>query len=398
VVLTLKTQALAARRFDRILLIKLSAFGDIIHTLPVLVKLRDRYPAARIDWLITPENAELVRYHPALSNVVPFQRHDYVQFGRSLSATRGLLRLALNIRRTAYDLVVDLHGQFRSALFALASGAPVRVGFDGPQRQTARAERRRAGKQPTAHGWTGAREGSWLAYSHHIPIPRLNVHAIDRYLWLGDLLGFGGRPPDCRLYWPPAADNRVAALLCQHGLTGRPFAVLAPTTIWPTKHWRAEGFAEVGRFLTRAGLAVVLAGSSQERVRCRQVAAACPGARDLSGETTLAELAALVRQAQVVITNDSGPMHLAVALGRPVVSVFGPTDPVCIGPYGRPDAVVQADLPCVPCYFKKLSQCPHDHACMKQVTAGQVIERLERMLPQLRPAGGQRIQWASRCG
>jgi ADP-heptose:LPS heptosyltransferase len=234
------------------------------------------------------------------------------------------------------------------------------------------------------HGWTGARECSWLAYNHRIPIPRLNVHAIDRYLWLGNLLGFDDRRPDCRLYWPRAADERVEGLLRQHGLGGRPFAVLVPTTIWPTKHWRPEGFAEVGRFLIQAGLAVVLTGAPQDRARCHLVAAACPGARNLSGQTTLAELAALLQRADLAVTNDSGSMHLAVALDRPVVSVFGPTDPMWIGPYGRPDAVVQADLPCVPCYYKRLSQCPHSHACMREVTAGQVIECLRRVVPRLR--------------
>ena len=106
----------------------------------------------------------------------------------------------------------------------------------------------------------------------------------------------------------------------------------------------------------------------------RSVAAACPGARDVSGATTVAELGALMARAVVCVTNDSGPMHYAVALGRPVVSVFGPTDPVWIGPYGQPDAVVRAGVPCAPCYLRRLSACPHDHACMRQVTAAMVLD------------------------
>jgi heptosyltransferase-2 len=125
---------------------------------------------------------------------------------------------------------------------------------------------------------------------------------------------------------------------------------------------------------------VVIAGSPKERARCGEVAAACPGACDLSGQTSLAEFAALVNRSAVSVTNDSGSMHLAVALDRPVVSVFGPTDPLRIGPYGRPHAAVWAGLPCAPCYFKSLSQCPHDHACMRRVTADMVIERLEGVL------------------
>jgi lipopolysaccharide heptosyltransferase I len=370
--------ALRARRFERILLVKLSAFGDVVHTLPLLVKLRARYPAARIDWLVTPENAEIVRYHPALSNVLLFQRRDYSRFGRRWSATVGVLRLLAAVRRARYDLVVDVHGQFRSALFVAASGAPVRLGFDRPRKDV--SEDRLRGV--CAHGWNGAREGSWLAYTHRIPIPTLDVHAIDRYLWSGRLLGLDGGPPDLRVYWPAAADARAEALLASCGLRGRPFAVVVPTTIWRTKHWHVDGFAGVARHLLRRGLGVVVAGSPKERARCGEVATACPGACDLSGQTTLAEFAALLSRSGVSVTNDSGSMHLAVALGRPVVSVFGPTDPLRIGPYGRPQAVVWAGVPCAPCYFKSLSQCPHDHACMRQVTAAMVIERLEAVLAE----------------
>lgn len=169
-------------------------------------------------------------------------------------------------------------------------------------------------------------------------------------------------------------------LLSRHGLAGRPPAVLVPGTIWETKHWRPEGFSQVAGHLLRSGRAVVLAGSAGERERCRAVAADCPGIVDLCGQTSLSELAALIRRAAVCVTNDSGSMHLTVALGRPVVSIFGPTDPVWIGPYRRPHAVVQAQLPCTPCYFRKLRDCRHGHACMNNVSANNVIERVEAVL------------------
>src|SRR5690242_15974019 len=131
---------LRSRQFRRILLIKPSAVGDVVHTLPVLVKLRARYPEARIDWLITPENADLVRHHPALSNTVLFPRRSFAQFGRSWPATLGPLALLSTIRRGRYELVIDMHGQFRSAVFTLASGAPVRIGFDRPRVRAEAAE------------------------------------------------------------------------------------------------------------------------------------------------------------------------------------------------------------------------------------------------------------------
>jgi lipopolysaccharide heptosyltransferase I len=367
------------RQFERILLVKPSAVGDVIHTLPILVKLRARYPNARIDWLLNPPIAELVGRHPALTNVVPFARHDFARIGRSWSATASLFRLLKSIHQTHYDLVVDLHGQFRSGLLTLASGAAVRIGFDRPRRRTQKNSRQMV---PDAyrHGWTGTREGAWVAYSHRIPVPTLDVHAIDRYLWLTPLLGLDDGPPDFSVPIPPESRAEVTEVLKSHGVIDRPFAVLVPGTVWETKHWRREGFAEVGRHLQQTGRAVVLAGSAKERPRCQAVVAACPGACDLSGQTTLSQLAALIERADVCVTNDSGSMHLTVALGKPVVSIFGPTDSMWVGPYRRPHAIVQASVPCAPCYLRKLRFCPNDHQCMREVTGEMVIERLEQIL------------------
>src|SRR5262249_5345163 len=128
------------------------------------------------------------------------------------------------------------------------------------------------------------------------------------------------------------------------------------------------------------GFCVALIGSGRELEACAAVAHAAPGAANFAGQTTLPELAALIERSTICLTNDSGPMHLAVALRRPVVSIFGPTDPIWIGPYGRPHAVLQARLPCSPCYLRVLSRCRYGHACMQQVSAAAVIDRMEREL------------------
>ena len=159
---------------------------------------------------------------------------------------------------------------------------------------------------------------------------------------------------------------------------------MAPGTNWETKQWRGDGFAEVARHFLQKGFAVILIGSdARARGLCEEVAKLAPGAVDLAGETTLTELAALIRRATICVTNDSGPMHLAVALDRPVVSVFGPTDPVWAGPYRRDGAVLRAELPCSPCYLRELSRCTHGHACMQNVSAGAVIERVESIVAKL---------------
>jgi len=373
--------ALRSAEFSRILLIKPSALGDVVHTLPVLVKLRARYPRAQIDWLITPENAEVVRYHPALSNVVLFARRDFSKRGRRWRAFVSFFDLLKQIRSAKYELIIDMHGQVRSAFFALISGARVRIGFDRPVKRGLTVSAEHDLKNIPSHGWRGAREGSWIAYTNRIPIPTLDVHAIDRYLWVAPLLGLDDNPPDLTIHLSPQATNKVNRLLEEHGVpASKPLVVLVPGTIWETKHWTIEGFAGVARQFLQDGFAVALAGTTRDQQRCRQIAAAAPGTCDLSGKTTPADLAALIRRAEVAVTNDSGSMHVAASLGKPMVSVFGPTNPVHIGPYERPESVLRVDLPCSPCNYRRLSQCPFDHACMKQVTSAMVVERVRKIL------------------
>lgn len=367
------------RNFGKILLIKLSAVGDVIHTIPVLNKLRRRYPAAQLDWLVTPAIGELLSHHPAISNIIKFDRGDWAALWR-LTPLVGYARLAAKLRRAGYDLAVDMHGQFRTAVFTLATGAPVRIGFDRPRAGVWEASPRQFSEQARKHAWQGAREGSWLAYTHHIPVPTLDLHAVDRYLNVGPLLGLDDGPADFSFPIPRAATSRIEALMDQYGAAHNKLAVLAPGTIWETKEWRSDGFAEVARHFLQRGFTVTLTGAARERAVCAEVARLAPGVINLAGETTLTELAALIRRSTICVTNDSGPMHLAVAVDRPVVSIFGPTDPIWIGPYGRADAVLQAQIPCSPCYLRQLSRCRHDHACMREVSAAAVIERAESIL------------------
>jgi 3-deoxy-D-manno-octulosonic-acid transferase/heptosyltransferase-1 len=378
---------LKTRDFERILLIKLSAVGDVLHTIPVLNKLRKRYPAARIDWLASPEIAELLRHHPGISNVIEFARGEWSDPWR-LQPFANSARLAANLRATRYDLVIDMHGQMRTAVFALATGAPVRIGFDRPRAQVWAASDREVPEAARKHAWQGAREMSWLAYTQHIALPTLEVHAVDRYLTVGPMLGLDTGRADFSFPIPPAARAHVAALLSRHGIadTARGPIVIAPGTVWETKAWRPDGFAEVARHFLDKGFAVVLAGSPREGARCAEVARLAPGVINLAGETSLTELVALVDRASLCVSNDSGPMHLAVARDRPVVGIFGPTDAIWVGPYGRLDAVLQSKIACAPCYLRSLSRCPHQHACMRDVTAAAVIERAQRLLDAAGPA------------
>ncbi len=336
-------------------------------------------PNAQLDWLVTPGIGELLRHHPAISNVIEFARGER-RAPWGWAAIANYARLAAKLRSARYDLVVDMHGQFRTAISALAAGAPVRIGFDRPRARVWQASERIFPEQTRKHAWQGAREGSWLAYTHTIPVPTLEMHAVDRYLNVGGLLGLDGSAADFSFPIPQEADLRIDALLDYYGIAKTQLVVMAPGTIWETKQWLQRRFAEVARHFLQKGFAVTLIGSDRERAVCNEVAALAPGAVNLGGETTLSELAALIRRAAICVTNNSGPMHLAVALDRPVVSVFGSTDPIWIGPYRRDGAVLKAELPCSPCYLRQLSRCAHGHACMHGIAASAVIERMETML------------------
>jgi len=377
--LTSSPDDLRSREFRKILLIKLSAVGDVVNTIPVLNKLRRRYPTAQLDWLVTPALAELLQHHPAITNIVEFAREEWSAPWR-LTPFVSYGRLAAKLWSARYDLVIDMHGQFRTAVLALATGAPVRIGFDRPRARVWDATPRKFPRQTRKHAWQGAREASWLAYTHHIQVPTLDLHAVDRYLNVGPILGLDEGDPDFSFPLPREAGVRIDALMDYYGAAKSRLVAMAPSTIWETKRWRSDGFAEVARHFLQKNFAVALIGSDRERSVCAEVARLAPGAINLAGETSLTELAALIRRSAITLTNDSGPMHLAVALQRPVVSVFGPTDPIWIGPYHRADAVLQAKLPCSPCYLRELKRCDQGHACMREVSAGAVIERAERIL------------------
>jgi len=372
----LASSNLSTREFHKILLIKPSALGDVIHTVPVLLKLRQRYPDAQIDWMMSPAIAEWVGHHPALNRVLEFDRKALVQ---PRKAPALFWKLMKELTTGGYDLVIDLHGQFRSAFFTLATGAPVRIGFDRPRRKSF-SSLRQLPPEAYKHGWTGAREISWVAYSHHIAIPTLEAHAVDRYLWLGEMLGFSPEAPDFHVPIPAEAAAHAAELLAQHGAVDRPLLLISPGTVWDTKRWRTDGFAEVARHFSSQGWSVAAIGSGNDCSVCNELVNMCPAVLNLCGQTKISELAALTQRADLCITNDSGPMHLAVALQRPVVSIFGPTDPLWIGPYGRPHAVVRLNLPCSPCYLRSIRQCPHGHACMRDIEARDVIERANEVL------------------
>jgi heptosyltransferase-1 len=339
----------------RILIIKPSAIGDVVHALPVLNLVRQRWPGAHVAWLVTPACAGLLDGHPQLDEVIRFERGRFGAGWRSPAAAAALFRFARELRARRFDLVIDLQGLFRSGWLARQTRAPVRVGF------------------------ANAREFAPVFYTHRVPVGDAERHAVDRYLMLAEAIGCGNGPAEFRFATDDADRAAVSALLGGDGGGegsgggDAPYAVLLPGTNWATKRWPVEHFAAtVGPLRERFGLRCVVGGAPGDRALAAQI----PGSLDLTGRTNLRQLVALLERAAVVIANDSGPMHIAAALGRPLVTPYGPTSPVRTGPYRRMDAVIRLDIPCSPCFSRR---CSHQ-SCLQWLGPEPVLREVARQL------------------
>jgi lipopolysaccharide heptosyltransferase I len=341
---------LAQRDFRRILMIKPSSPGDIIHALPVLHALRSRYPSAHIAWLVASGFADLIACDPALDEVIQFDRRRFGRIGRSLSVTRDFIQFLRRLRAQRFDLVIDLQGLFRSGFLAWCTGAKSRI---GPVR---------------------AREMSWFFYTDRIPLDARSQHAADANYNLARVLGFEETPMDFTICVSQDDREKARALLREAGITSKPCIVLVPGTRWQTKCWPAERFGQLAaRLQHQTGLKSVLVGGPDDcAAGDAAVAASLGAATNLCGRTSLRQLAALIHRAALVVTADSMPMHMAAALDRPLVALFGPTNPSRTGPYGRKADVLQLHLDCSPCYLRRLAQCQHQHACMQGLDVEQV--------------------------
>jgi heptosyltransferase-1 len=348
-----------SRHGVNILIVKLSALGDVTHTLPALTTLRRHWPEARITWLVEPAAVELIRGHPALDRILVWRRREWVGRVRSLrllpalQQLRGFLR---ELRDTHYDLVVDFQGLAKSAVWVAAARARRKGGY-GP-----------GGRR---HEW------SWLALNERVPVRDPNAHAVERNLRLLEGLGLPRLP--LRYDFPvlPQNETEATTLLSEAGIAdGAPFVAVNAMTRWATKNWTPAGFAAVADALPTRGLPVVFTGAPEDGAAVDAIAAFMRSPiRRLDGRTSLKTLGAVFRRASAVLSTDTGPMHIAVAVGTPVVALFGPTAPGYTGPHGDGHVVLRSGVPCSPCYRKVCRTTQVEaHACMLRIDPGQVVE------------------------
>ena len=319
--------------YKNILIIKPSSLGDVVHTLPLLKDLRMGFPDAHIAWLIKRQYAGILEGNPYLNEIIPWEWDGF-----------GLIK---KIKESRFDLVIDVQGLFRSGFVTFLSGANERVGFKN------------------------ARELSPLFYTKRVSVPAMDIHAVDRYRLITDYLGIKQYPPDFTIIIDEQEKGYAERLLFESGVKDGDILVMVnPSGRWQSKRWGTEKFASLCDVLSSEyGVKTVIIGGPEDiRTACKVKTLMRTTPIITACSTTIKGLAALLSKAKVLVTNDSGPMHIAAALNVPVVAIFGPTDPGRTGPYGKGNIVVRKEMPCSPC-FKKYCR---DLLCMESVSVEEV--------------------------
>jgi heptosyltransferase-1 len=341
--------SLATIEPERVCIIKPSAMGDILHALPILPALRARWPSAHLSWVVSRPFSELLEGHPDLDELIVFYRG---RRGWDREKLLGMAGLLSRIRRSRFDLAIDLQGLLRSAMMVAATGAKVRVGM------------------------ADAREGARWFYTHHVDAPRLGLHAVDRVLRVARAFGAGDSAAHFRLPIPEEARRWAARVV---GDVPRPRVVLNVGARWATKRWPPAHFAAIGRLAHRRyGAGLIAVGSAADRPLVDALIGelATTPVLDLCGRTRLSEFAALSQEVDLVVSNDTGPLHLAAAAGARVVGIYTCTSPELTGPCGETAIAVRTGVDCAASFRKSCRRLD----CMTELQPARVWSAVVRQL------------------
>lgn len=322
-------------------------------TLPILHDLKNAFPQAQIDWLINKNFQDLLKGQTLLNQILLFQRKEWggLRFWKNRHTFFQLLQ---QLQNQKYDLVLDFQGLLRSGFLSFWTRAKNRIGF------------------------ANAREMAPLFYTQKVAVPSLDVHAFTRYQSLLHALEISTTsPPVFELKLDPV-DSAYATKSLEK-MSG-PFVGIVPQTMWETKIWGTNKLVHLLQILS-SHCTPVLFGSKEGASEGEELVRASQGkAINLIGQTSIAQLFACLQRMQVVVTNDSGPMHMAAALKVPVVAIFGPTNPIRTGPFlWAPQKIFHAtkQISCAPCYQR---HCPTQKECMQAIPAEEVADAVLQYL------------------
>jgi len=336
----------------KILILKPSSLGDVIQALPVLRLLKLHWPHSEIHWWIDSAFASLLEHDPDLKGIVRFERR---RWGKPIYWPE-MIRSIQWLRAQHFDLVIDLQCLARSGSFAWLTRGEFLIGLDE------------------------AREGARGFYDIAVPRMSFETHAVDWYLSVLDWLNV---PVHFDFQWLPPQIATAAAVQQRWFTAENRWVVLQPGARWDNKRWPVEYFAALVQAMSGEypGVRFAILGGKDDQPLGATISHAAPDrCLNLCGQTTLPEMVECVRLSDLMVTNDTGPMHVAAALDKPMVGIFGPTDPRRTGPYRRPETVIRVELPCAPCLK---SRCAYlkPMECLRAISPGMVLERVHQQLP-----------------
>ena len=323
----------------------------MVQALPVLRLIKKHLPSSEIYWWIELRLAPLLKGDPDLAGLVLFDRRRWAK----PQNWREVLRSVRWMRQQQFDWVIDLQGLIRSGAFAWLANGGLTVGLDEP------------------------REGARGLYDFAARRSSFHTHAVDWYL---EVLRFLNVPIHWNFTWLPERPQVAAAIRANGAGRARRWMIIQPGARWPNKRWPAEHFAAlVGRLVaTDSELHCAILGGPEDRPIGETIARIAPTrCLDLTSKLSLPEMVEWIRLGEAMVTNDTGPMHVAAALGKPVVALFGPTEPRRTGPYGQIQRSLQFNLPCVPC-MKSYCTYAKPIECLRAITPASVFEALQNRI------------------
>jgi heptosyltransferase-1 len=333
--------------YKNILIVKLSAIGDVIHALPVAHALKQTYPDARITWVVEKPAYDLLTNNPDIDEIIIFDKPKFKSLTGLLSNGYTFSKL---LKSHHFDLAIDLQGLFKSAAISYLSGAPKRLVYCNARELSDKIGQRICGNHE--HG-----------------------HVVDRYLDVAQHLGCKIDQVQFPMNITEIEVQKAEAIAHHAGLRlENPYVVLAPGTNWPSKCWPTTHFAKLAdQLYDNNMIPVIIGGPNDKRLAEEIIANTKIPPVDLIGKTSLKQLAHIIKKSQAFVGGDTGPMHLAVAVGTRVVTMFGPTDPNRNGPYGENHSILTPDVPCICCWKR---QCTKTPMCLETINADVVYQSI----------------------
>lgn len=342
-----------------ILIVKLSAIGDVVHTLPALDALHHQFPESNINWVVEEKASDIIKGHPYLEKIIVSKRKRWLKNLKQPSlwypTLREIVGFLRELRAKKYDVVIDFQGLFKSAMLVFLSRGKRKVGYGN------------------------TREMSSLFLNEKVPFYPLDKHAVERNI---NLVGHLGAKCD-DITFPVIVDEedrkKVDHFLSANGISAsNPLISIHSQAGWASKKWDALKMARLSdKLIELYGAQIVFTGGSDEISSVEAIISQMQHSPvNAAGETSLKELAYLLSLSQLMITLDSGPMHIASAMGTPTVVLFGPTAPWRTGPYCNNAIIIRKQLSCSPCFKRECDS----RACMEGISIDEVLKAVDRQI------------------